>query len=104
MKMDVAIQKAAEKMEYVTIDKEALRAYQMREMALSDWTSGLNHARETGWEEGRQEGEKTGLKKGRQEGRQEGKWEVAVKMRRRGEPMSQIAEDTGLSVEDIAKL
>ncbi|MDR3161736.1 MAG: Rpn family recombination-promoting nuclease/putative transposase [Spirochaetaceae bacterium] len=92
MKMDAAIQKAAEKMEYVTIDKEALRVYQMREMALSDWTSGLNHARE--------EGEKTGWKKGREEG----KWEVAAKMRRRGVPMSQIAEDTGLSVEDIAKL
>jgi hypothetical protein len=46
IKMDMTIQKAEKKMEYVSIDKEALRAYQMREMALSDWTSGLNHARE----------------------------------------------------------
>jgi predicted transposase/invertase (TIGR01784 family) len=88
MKMDAAIQKAAEKMEYVTIDKEALRAYQMREMALSDWTSGLNHARETGWEEGRKEG----------------KWEVARILKALGDPVEKIAQATGLSVEDIAKL
>jgi predicted transposase/invertase (TIGR01784 family) len=88
----------------VTIDKEALRAYQMREMALSDWTSGLNHARETGWEEGRQEGVKEGEKKGRKEGREEGKWEVARILKALGDPVEKIAQATGLSVEDIAKL
>ena len=56
VKIDMAIQKAEEKMVYVTSDKEALRAYQMREMALSDWTSGLNHAREEGIQEGIREG------------------------------------------------
>jgi hypothetical protein len=50
--MDTAIRKAEEKMAYVSGDKEALRANQMREMALSDWTSGLNHAREEGRREG----------------------------------------------------
>jgi predicted transposase/invertase (TIGR01784 family) len=90
-------------MEYVTIDKEALRAYQKRELALSDWTSGLNHARETGWEEGRQEGEKTGLKKGRQEGREEGKWEVARILKALGDPLEKIAQATGLSIDEIAK-
>jgi hypothetical protein len=39
-------------MSYICNDKEALRAYQMREMALSDWTSGVNHARREGREEG----------------------------------------------------
>jgi hypothetical protein len=33
---------------FVSNDKEALRAYQMREMALSDWTSAVNHARREG--------------------------------------------------------
>jgi hypothetical protein len=30
--------------------------------------------------------------------------EVAAKMKRRGTPLDQIAEDTGLSLEDIAGL
>lgn len=86
--MDRAIQKAEEKMAHVSSDKEALRAYQMREMALSDWTSGLNHAR----------------REGIQEGRKEGRQEIASKMKKRGAPLNQIVEDTGLSAEDIAKL
>jgi predicted transposase YdaD len=48
-------------------DAEALREYHMREMALSDWTSGVNHARR----EGRGEGMQEGWKKGRQEGAKE---------------------------------
>ncbi|MDR0585033.1 MAG: hypothetical protein LBG57_11915 [Treponema sp.] len=48
--------------------KEALRAYQMRELALSDRTSGLNHARE--------------------EGLQKGKREIAAKMKKRGISMN----------------
>jgi predicted transposase/invertase (TIGR01784 family) len=82
--MDTAIQKAEEKMGYVSKDKEALRAYQMREMALSDWTSGINHAR--------------------QEGRQEEQREIAFKMKKRGIPLDQITEDTGLSVDEVEKL
>ncbi|MDR0663376.1 MAG: hypothetical protein LBF80_04770 [Spirochaetaceae bacterium] len=37
--------KPEEKLALVSSDKEALHAYQMREMALSDWTSGVNFAR-----------------------------------------------------------
>jgi predicted transposase/invertase (TIGR01784 family) len=51
-KMDRAIKKAAERAESVFRDKEALRAYQMRQMALSDWTSGINHARREGEQKG----------------------------------------------------
>jgi predicted transposase/invertase (TIGR01784 family) len=68
----------------VSIDKEALRAYQMREMALSDWTSGLNHAR--------------------REGKREGIQEIARNFKKIGVPLEQIAQGTGLSVEDIARL
>ena len=92
VKMDRGIQKAEEKMTYVTIDKEALRAYQMREMAMSDWTSGLNHARREGIQEGIQQGIQEGMRK------------IAANLKRRGVPIDQIAEDTGLSIEDIAKL
>jgi predicted transposase/invertase (TIGR01784 family) len=82
--MDTAIQKAEEKMAYVTNDKEALHAYQMREMALSDWTSGINHAR--------------------QEGRQEGMREIAKSLKAMGDPVEKIAKATGLSAADVEKL
>ncbi|MDR0589351.1 MAG: Rpn family recombination-promoting nuclease/putative transposase [Spirochaetaceae bacterium] len=77
IKMDKGIQRAEEKMEYVSLDKEALRAYQMREMAMSDWTSGLTHAR----------------REGIQEGMQKGMRKIAAAMKRRGAPIDQIAED-----------
>jgi predicted transposase/invertase (TIGR01784 family) len=53
--MDTAIRKAEEKLALVSSSKEALHAYQMREMALSDWTSGINFARDEGRNEGRLE-------------------------------------------------
>ncbi|MDR0457115.1 MAG: Rpn family recombination-promoting nuclease/putative transposase [Treponema sp.] len=56
VKMDSAIQAANERMVYVTGDKEAIRAYEMRQMALSDYTSTMNYARETGLAEGHAQG------------------------------------------------
>jgi flagellum-specific peptidoglycan hydrolase FlgJ len=46
--MDTAIQKADEKIRRVLSDKEAFRAYQMREQAMSDYTSTINYARREG--------------------------------------------------------
>jgi predicted transposase/invertase (TIGR01784 family) len=107
MKMDTAIRKAEEKMAYVASDKEALRAYQMRAMALSDLTSGFNHAREEGLREGIQkgiqEGIQKGMREGRKEGMQEGMREIASRMKERGVPVDQIAEYTGLSLEEIGR-
>jgi predicted transposase/invertase (TIGR01784 family) len=60
--------------------KEALREYHMREMALSDWTAGVNHAR------------------------REGQKEIARRMKARGRPLEEIAEDTGLDVEAVRGL
>jgi predicted transposase/invertase (TIGR01784 family) len=92
MKMDTAIQKAEEKMAYVASDKEALRAYQMRAMALSDMTSGFNHAREEGMREGMREGIREGIR------------EIASRMKKRGVPVDQIVEYTGLSLEEIGEI
>jgi predicted transposase/invertase (TIGR01784 family) len=115
-RMDMAIQRAEEKMEYVSRDKEALRAYQMREMALSDWTSGLNHAREEGIHAGMTKGIQEGMAKGIQEGMakgiqegmakgiQEEKRKVAGNLKRLGLPVEQIAKATGLSVEELGQL
>jgi predicted transposase/invertase (TIGR01784 family) len=80
VKMDAAIQKAQERVDYVSIDKEALRAYQMREMALSDYTSGINHAI------------------------RENSKEIARKMKKSGENQGKITMFTGLTADEIEKL
>jgi predicted transposase YdaD len=95
-------------MAYVLSDKEALCAYQMREMALSDWTSGLNYAREEGIREGMERGVREGMEKGVREGMEKGMakgaWEIARNLKKIGIPVDQIVRGTGLSIEDIAKL
>jgi predicted transposase/invertase (TIGR01784 family) len=82
--MATAIQKAQERLTFVANDKEALREYHMREMALSDWTSGVNHVR--------------------REGRQEGAKEIARNFKAMGDPAEKIAHVTGLSVDQIREL
>jgi predicted transposase/invertase (TIGR01784 family) len=80
IEMDTAIQKAEKKMFYVTNDKEALHAYQMRELGLSDWTSGINHAK------------------------QEGKIEIAKNLKALDISAEKISLATGLSLDEIEKL
>jgi predicted transposase/invertase (TIGR01784 family) len=74
------LQKAQERLEVVKNDKEALREYHMREMALSDWTSGVNYAQ------------------------QEGAKEIARNLKADGVPAEQIAKWTGLSEAQINEL
>jgi predicted transposase/invertase (TIGR01784 family) len=92
IKMDAGIQKAQERLDFVKNDKEALREYHMREMALSDWTSGVNDARQEGREKGRSEGQK------------EEKKAIARNLKAMGIPIGQIAQGTGLTAEQIEKL
>ena len=42
--MDSAINKAYERLNFVTQDKEFLRNYHLREMAMMDWNTGINTA------------------------------------------------------------
>jgi len=42
--MDSAIGKTQERLDFVIQDKEVLREYHLREMALMDWTTGVNTA------------------------------------------------------------
>ncbi|KAI4453145.1 atp-binding cassette sub-family b [Holotrichia oblita] len=46
LSMDTAIKKVNEKIEFISNNKDTLRLYQMWEMALSDYTSGINAAEE----------------------------------------------------------
>jgi predicted transposase/invertase (TIGR01784 family) len=91
--MDEAIKAAEERMVYVTGDDEAIRAYEMRQMALADIVARRNFDRE--------EGHAEGLAIGREEGLAEGlaieKREIARKMMEMGIPAEQIQAITGLS-------
>jgi predicted transposase/invertase (TIGR01784 family) len=94
--MDTAIQKAQERLTFVSSDKESLRLYEMREKALSDFTSGMNFAR--------REGLKAGELRGRVAGLAEGKKEMARNMKAGGIPVEQIMMFSGLSRKEIEGL
>ena len=85
---DSAIRRTNERLNFVSQDKEFLRTYHLREMALSDWTTGVNTARE----------------EGKIEGKVEGKIEVAEKLLHIGLSIEQIQEATGLDMESIRRL
>jgi predicted transposase/invertase (TIGR01784 family) len=96
IEMDTAIQKAQERIAFVKSSDEEFHAYQMREMAMCDYTSGINFAR--------REGETKGRIEGKIEGRIEGKIEVARSMKQSGISTSQIVKCTGLTKAQINQL
>jgi len=101
--MDSAIQTANERMVYVTGDKEAIRAYEMRQMWLSDYTSSMNYAREEGHRQGHEKGLEEGRAKGLEEGRNEG---LAKGLEEgRNEERQRLLEmlEQGLPVEEIKR-
>jgi predicted transposase/invertase (TIGR01784 family) len=100
VKMDSAIQMADERMVYVTGDKEAIRAYERRQMALSDYNSSINYARG----EGLKKGMRKGIREGKKEGMAKTSLEIARKMKNAGRPLSEIQEFTGLSIEAIEQI
>ena len=61
-----------------------------------------------GWAEGREEGRAVGREEGRKEGREEGRTEAVLSharlMKGKGYPATDIAEITGLTLEQIAQL
>jgi len=91
-KMDDAINAAIERLDFVTRDKEFLRYYHMRQMAMSDQTTIINTAIEEG------------LEKGRKKGHAEKALEIARKMKEIGDPIEKIQIITGLPTETIETL
>jgi len=104
IKMDSAIQVADERMVYVTGDDEAIRAYEMRQMGLSDYTSSMNYAREEGHRQGHAAGMAEGHAQGMAEGHAEEKLEIARKMKEMGDSLERIHAITSLPVETITQL
>jgi predicted transposase/invertase (TIGR01784 family) len=88
IQMDSAINKAYERLNFVTQDKEFLRNYHLRQMAMSDWTTGINTATE----------------KGIAEGAMRSKIEIAKNLLSEGLSMELIHKTTGLDIETIQSL
>ena len=86
--MDGAINKANERLNFVSQDQEFLRAYHMREMAMSDWTTGVNTATE----------------KGILQGAMQKQHEIAKNSLHEGLPVDLIQKITGLDIETIRSL
>ena len=78
--MDSAINKAQERLDFVTQDKEVLREYHLREMAQMDWTTGVNTAIE------------------------KSKIEIAKNSLNKGLSIELIHDITGLDIETIRSL
>lgn len=70
------------------IDKLQRREYEQKEKALRDYYSYIGES----YEEGIQQGEQNKSK------------EIALRMLKRGKDINEIAEDTGLNIEEIQKL
>jgi predicted transposase/invertase (TIGR01784 family) len=94
--MDSAINKANERLNFVTQDKDFLRNYHLREMAMSDWTTGVNTAFE--------KGEANGIIKGVMKGEAKKANEVAKNALREGLPVDVIQKITGLNIDAIQSL
>ena len=87
------LQKAREKMNYLTGDAAVRRLAELREIWELDYNSDINYARE--------KGEKSGLKRGRKEGEQKKSIEIAKKLLKLQMPIEQISEITNLTEEEI---
>ena len=84
IQMDSAISKAYERLNLVTQDKEFMRNYHLRQMAMSDWTTGINTATE--------------------KGAMQSKIEIARNSLNEGLPIETIHKITGLDIETIKSL
>jgi predicted transposase/invertase (TIGR01784 family) len=92
IKMDSAISKAQERLDFVTQDKEVLREYHLREMALSDWTTGIDAATEKG------------IEIGIVQGAMQKQIEIARNLLADGMSIERIHKVTGLDMEIIQSL
>jgi predicted transposase/invertase (TIGR01784 family) len=92
IKMDPAINKANERLNFVTQDKEFLRNYHLREMAMSDLTTAVDTATEKG------------IEKGIEKGAMQKQIEIAKNLLGKGLSIDLIHETTGLDRETIQSL
>lgn len=106
------IKKAVELIDYDKLTPEARHLMKIAEQrkvvrTMDDEKArgeGLEEGLEKGMKKGREEGLEEGMKKGLEKGREEGIKEMAKIMKAEGEPITKIAQYTGLPEKEIADL
>ena len=98
------LDEARQKLKLDHMTREELRAYYRHLDNVVILRDNITTARGEGKLEGRAEGRAEGIAEGRAEGRTEALTETARKLKAMGLPAEQIAEGTGLSIEEIARL
>jgi len=106
---DQEIAKAIQVLEHTTLTDEEYEIYRAHEAWLRMEASALESVRVESLEKGREEGEAIGLEKGREEGEARGlekgelnaKRNMARSLKEMNIPLSQIAQATGLSIQEI---
>jgi predicted transposase/invertase (TIGR01784 family) len=86
------------------VDTQSKVVHARREGRKEGLEKGIQEGRKEGIQEGLQQGIQEGRKEGIQEGGQKKAAEVARKLKSRGVAAEQIAEDTGLSLQQIEGL
>lgn len=95
------LQQAREKLRIMKMSRDDQVAYDRYLMDRAILRNTMTTARDEGRNEGRAEGLAEGHEEGRAEGRKEGMKDVAQKMKQKGFSNSEIAQMTGLSIEEI---
>ena len=95
------IRKAIDELEQVSGDEKLRRIAELREKAIRDEQAAMAYAKEHGYNDGYEEGRKEGRKEGRDEGKRQNQQEIAKKLLKKNMRLEEIAEITGLSIEEI---
>ncbi|MBO9606388.1 MAG: Rpn family recombination-promoting nuclease/putative transposase [Paenibacillaceae bacterium] len=100
IRMDPVIQKTEARLEWLSGDEETLRLYEAREFSRIEHDSLMAEAEAKGLKKGIEKGIEQGIEQGIEKGIEK----VALSMLSKGFAPSLIAEMTGLSEEEIARL
>lgn len=87
-----------------SLTKEEQEKYDNSMMVMWDNYAVYKHAEEKGIEKGRKEGKEEGRIEGKKEGKEEGRKEFALKLLAHNYPLDEIADLTGLSIDEIKNL
>lgn len=95
------LQEAREQLRVDSLPEDDKRSYLRYVESVRHMRSLFDTSREDGYQEGRAAGMREGMKEGMKEGYEKRSKEIAVQMKKMGMSVKQIAEITGLSVEDV---
>ena len=98
------LKEAKDILEMAKADPEKRKLMQDREDAARNYANDISQAKKEGEKIGIEKGEKIGLEKGKAEGEKIAKVETAKNLLKIGLTVDQIAQATGLSIEDVSNL